>query len=138
MLVLDDFLSLYKSSPMPDKPHKKLDAWLLSFEFAKEIYRNTEYFPANEKFGLVSQLRRAAVSIPTNIAEGAGRKSKKEFINFLSIALGSLSEVDTLLLLARDLKFIEREITEELLIRLNIIGKLVYGLMKSLGYKSEI
>ena len=121
---------------MPDKPHKKLDAWLLSFEFAKEIYHNTEHFPATERFGLISQLRRAAVSIPTDIAEGAGRKSKKEFINFLSIALGSLSEIDTFLLLARDLKFINPEITEELFTRLNIIGKLIYGLMKSLGYNA--
>jgi four helix bundle protein len=93
---------------MPGKPHKRLDAWLLSFEFAKEIYRNTEYFPASEKFGLVSQLRRASVSIPTNIAEGAGRKSRKEFVNFLSIALGSVSEVDTLLLLAKDLNLLNR------------------------------
>ncbi|MGN6354091.1 MAG: four helix bundle protein [Parafilimonas sp.] len=122
---------------MPDKPHKKLDAWKLSFEFVKEIYLVTEVFPSSEKFGLTSQLRRASVSIPTNIAEGAGRKSKKEFINFLSIALGSISEVDTLLLLSRDLKLIQPELTDELLIKLDVIGKLIFGLMKSLGYKSE-
>ncbi|MGN6213696.1 four helix bundle protein [Parafilimonas sp.] len=122
---------------MPDKPHKKLDAWKLSFEFVKEIYFVTEVFPSSEKFGLTSQLRRASVSIPTNIAEGAGRKSKKEFINFLSIALGSISEVDTLLLLSRDLKLIQPELTDELLIKLDVIGKLIFGLMKSLGYKSE-
>ncbi len=122
---------------MSNKPHKKLDAWKLSFEFVKDIYRITEDFPVNEKFGLTSQLRRASVSIPTNIAEGAGRKSKKEFINFLSIALGSVSEVDTLLLLARDLKFIKPEPTDELLIKLDVIGKLIYGLMKSLGYSAD-
>ena len=122
---------------MADKPHKKLDAWKLSFEFVIEIYRSTENFPANEKFGMTSQLRRAAVSIPSNIAEGAGRKSKKEFINFLSIALGSVSEVDTLLLLAKDLKFINPELTDALLIRLDAIGKLIYGLMKSLGYTAN-
>ena len=120
---------------MADKPHKKLDAWKLSFEFVKEVYLITHDFPANEKFWLTSQIRRSAISIPANIAEGAGRKSKKEFINFLSIALGSLSELDTLLLLARDLKFIKPESTDELLIKLDIIGKLIYGLMKSLGYK---
>ncbi len=122
---------------MPDKPHKKLDAWKLSFEFVKEIYFATENFPSNERFGLTSQLRRAVVSIPTNIAEGAGRKSKKEFINFLSIALGSISEADTLLLLARDLKFIKPELTDELLIKLDVIGKLIYGLMKSLCYNAS-
>lgn len=121
---------------MPDKPHKKLDAWKLSFEFVKEIYLATEAFPSSEKFGLTSQLRRASVSIPTNIAEGAGRKSKKEFIHFLSIALGSVSEVDTLLLLSRDLKFINAELTDELLMKLDVIGKLIFGLMKSIGYKS--
>lgn len=117
---------------MSDKPHKKLDAWKLSFEFVKEIYLATDGFPSSEKFGLTSQLRRASVSIPTNIAEGAGRKSKKEFINFLSIALGSVSEVDTLLLLSRDLNFIKPELTDELLIKLDVIGKLIFGLMKSL------
>lgn len=106
----------------------------IKFEFVKEIYLVTNEFPVNEKFGLTSQIRRAAVSIPANIAEGAGRKSKKEFINFLSIALGSLSELDTLLLLAGDLKFISSEVTDELLIKLDVIGKLIYGLMKSLGY----
>jgi len=122
---------------MTDKPHKKLDAWKYSFEFVKDIYRVTETLPANEKFGLASQMRRAAVSIPSNIAEGAGRKSKKEFINFLSIALGSMSELDTLLLLAKELGFVESVSVEILLNKLDIIGKLIFGLMKSLGYVSE-
>ena len=122
---------------MSDKPHKNLDAWKHSFEFAKEIYKATLFFPADEKFGLTSQLRRAAVSLPANIAEGAGRKSPKEFIHFLSIALGSVAELDTLLLLSKDLKFIEEKVVTDLLDKLNIIGKLIYGLMKSLGYKSE-
>ncbi|QEC66326.1 four helix bundle protein [Panacibacter ginsenosidivorans] len=117
--------------------YKNLDVWKYSFDFVKEIYKATLSFPADEKFGLTSQLRRAAVSLPANIAEGAGRKSTKEFIRFLSIALGSVSELDTLLLLSKDLKFIEGETVTELLDRLNIIGKLIYGLMKSLGYKSE-
>ena len=122
---------------MTDKPHKKLDAWKFSFELVKEIYRATENLPTNEKFGLASQIRRAAVSVTSNIAEGAGRKSKKEFINFLSIALGSVSELDTLLLLTKELGFIESEIVEVLLSKLDIIGKLIFGLMKSLGYVSE-
>lgn len=122
---------------MPNKPHQKLDAWKYSFEFVKEVYRATDNLPATERFGLTSQIRRAAVSIPSNIAEGAGRKSKKEFVNFLSIALGSLSEPDTLLLLTKELGFIGSEIVELLLNKLDVIGKLIYGLMKSLGYVSE-
>jgi len=117
---------------MSDKPHKNLDAWKLSFEFVKHLYIITANFPSEEKFGLISQLRRAAVSVPVNIAEGAGRKSTKEFINFLSIALGSVSELDTLILLSRDLGFMKTEISVELLNKLDIIGKLIYGLMKKL------
>ena len=70
--------------------------------------------------------------MPVNIAEGAGRKSTKEFVNFLSIALGSVSELDTLILLSRDLGFMKTEISVELLNKLDIIGKLIYGLMKKL------
>jgi four helix bundle protein len=122
---------------MNDKPHKNLDAWKLSFEFVKEIYLATASFPSDERFGLISQLRRAAVSLPTNIAEGAGRKSTKEFINFLSIALGSVAELDTLLLLSKELRYLKEETCSILLQKLDIIGKIVYGLMKKLGYKRE-
>lgn len=122
---------------MNDKPHKNLDAWKLSFEFTKEIYSATASFPSDEKFGLISQLRRASVSLPTNIAEGAGRKSTKEFINFLSITIGSVAELDTLLLLSKELKYLNEETCSILLKKLDIIGKIVYGLMKKLGYRSE-
>ena len=120
------------------KPHQKLDAWKKSFFFVKEIYLITEKLPADERFGLTSQIRRSSVSIPSNIAEGAGRKSKKEFIQFLSIALGSLSELDTQLLLCKELGFIDQINCDNLISELDIIGKLIYGLMKSLGYKSEL
>jgi len=122
---------------MPDKPHKNLNAWKYSFEFAKEIYNATSSFPADEKFGMISQLRRAAVSVPVNIAEGAGRKSPKEFINFLSIALGSIAELDTLLLLSKEFKYINEDAVMILLEKLDVIGKLIYGLMKSLGYNAD-
>ena len=121
---------------MNDKPHKTLDAWKFSLEFVKEIYSATAFFPSDEKFGLISQIRRAAVSLPCNIAEGAGRKSLKEFINFLSIALGSLAELDTLLLLSKELRYLKEEACFDLLKKLDIIGKLIYGLMKKLGYRS--
>ncbi len=118
------------------KPHKKLNAWVKSFEFVKEIYLVTDKFPSEEKFGLVSQMRRAAVSVPVNIAEGAARKSKKEFIQFLHIALGSMTELDTLLLLSADVGFISKSECDSLIDKLDTIGKIIYGLIKSLDSKT--
>ncbi len=80
---------------MERKPHARLKAWKSAMDLVEEIYRTTENFPRHERFGLVSQMRRSAVSIPSNIAEGAARSSRKELLNFLSIARGSLSELDT-------------------------------------------
>ncbi len=88
------------------KTHKDLDVWKESMTLAKEVYRLTTNFPKEETFGLASQMRRAAVSIPSNIAEGAARNSTKEFIQSLYIALGSLAELETQLLLARELEFV--------------------------------
>lgn len=119
------------------KPHQNLEAWKKSFSFVINVYRATEEFPADERFGLISQMRRCSVSIPSNIAEGAGRKSKKEFIQFLSISLGSSSELDTQLLLSKELGFMAEDKCTLLISELDLIGKLIYGLMKSLGYKSE-
>jgi four helix bundle protein len=78
-----------------NRPHKKLDVWQLAMECTFDIYRITKTFPIDEKFGLTDQLRRASVSVPSNIAEGASRNTKKEFVNYLYIAQGSLSEIDT-------------------------------------------
>ena len=77
------------------KTHKDLDAWKGAMDLVETIYKFTLSFPSDEIFGLTSQIKRAAVSIPSNRAEGAGRKSDKEFIQFLHIALGTLSEVET-------------------------------------------
>ena len=117
------------------KPHKNLNAWLKSFEFVKDLYRVTAAFPPEEKYGLVSQMRRASVSVPVNIAEGAARKSQKEFIQFLHIALGSMTELDTLILLSVELGFIKSNESDLLIEKLDIIGKLIYGLIKSLERK---
>lgn len=75
--------------------YKELNIWKKSLNLAVDVYVLTQKFPAEEKFGLISQLRRCAVSVPSNIAEGAGRKSNKEFSQFLSISYGSLCEMDT-------------------------------------------
>ena len=78
-----------------EKPHRKLKVWQESMDFVIDLYRILEGFPREERFGLVTQLQRAVVSIPSHLAEGAARKSKKEFLQFLYIARGSLSELDT-------------------------------------------
>ena len=83
------------------KTHKDLDVWKLAIDFVTKIYLRTDDFPKNEEFGLKSQIRRAVVSIPANISEGAARNSTKEFLQFLHISLGSLSELETLLIIQR-------------------------------------
>jgi len=93
--------------------HKDLDVWKKSMDLVETVYKLTQKFPESEKFGLTSQMRRCAVSIPSNIAEGAARKGDKEFIHFLHIALGSLSELETQYLIAMRLIFIEKEDTIE-------------------------
>ena len=77
------------------KPHEQLDAWKFSMELAKAVYQMTATFPAEERYGLPQQMRRAAVSIPSNIAEGAGRNGAKEYLHFIGVARGSLAELET-------------------------------------------
>jgi len=92
----------------------------------------TTRFPGEEKFGIVAQIRRAGVSVPTNIAEGAARNSKREFIRFLCIAMGSLSELDTLLLLSMELKYLAQEEFDNLMFHLEVIARLIKGLINKL------
>jgi len=86
--------------------HKDLDVWKLGIQLVKDVYAASSKFPKEEAYGLSSQLRRAAVSVPANIAEGAARNGKKEFIQFLYVSLGSLSEIETLLIIAEDLNYL--------------------------------
>ena len=110
------------------RPHHNLDVWKKAVGFSVRIYEITETFPRDEKYGLTSQVRRAAVSIAANIAEGAGRTSKKEFANFLSIAQGSASEVETELLIALRLGYVNQEVFRDLTSGLDEIGRMVTGL----------
>ena len=88
------------------RKHHELRVWQDGIQLVKLVYRHTESFLKSELFGLVSQMRRAAVSIPANIAEGAARSTRKEFAHFLTIARGSLSELDTFVILARELGYL--------------------------------
>src|ERR1700759_5463824 len=119
------------------RPHEKLDAWSIAMDFVVEAYRTTETFPKEEKFGLVSQIRRAAVSVPANIAEGAARQSDKEFTYFLSNAQGSASELETELIIARRLGYIEDERLIELRAMLGKVGRLITGLSQHLKRKAQ-
>lgn len=120
-----------------NKPHKKLNAWSDAVDLAQQIYRVTERFPSNEQFGLTSQIQRAAVSIPSNIAEGAARQTKKEFLNFLHIAKGSLSELDTQLEIARRLEYLDQARWETLDERLERIDRMLSGLVRSLRRRNN-
>jgi len=113
--------------------HKELDVWVKSMDLVEYIYKISSKFPDSEKFGLVSQIRRASVSIPSNIAEGAGRKGNKEFVQFLHIALGSLSELDTQYLIAVRLNYIEKSKKLELLI--NDVKRLLLGFRNYINRK---
>jgi len=120
-----------------EKPHKKLDVWQRAMKTAQMVYELTSTFPAEEKFGLVSQMRRAVVSIPSNIAEGAARQGGREFRNFLSMAQGSLSELDTQLELAVLFGFVSNENLVEITGELLRIDKMLSGLIRSLTKKDS-
>ena len=89
--------------------HKDLDVWKMGLDLVERLYKVTVAFPKEEQFCLTAQIRRAAISVPSNIAEGAARNSKREFLQYLYISLGSLSEVETQLLIARRLGYLEDE-----------------------------
>lgn len=116
--------------------HKDLEVWKESMSFVTEVYKVTQSFPKEELYTLSNQLRRSAVSIPSNIAEGAARQSSKEFIQFLYIALGSLMESETQLIIAKNLKFIDDDNFELLNEKINLISKLLNGLIRYRKNKS--
>ena len=119
------------------RPHERLEVWQTAVEFVVTVYRETESFPKEERFGLTSQIRRAAVSIAANIAEGAGRESTKEFNHFLSNAQGSVSELATELLIANKLEFLRKDVYTEMTGTLNSIGRMIVGLARHLKMKAN-
>jgi len=113
------------------KPHRNLIAWQKTMDLAIEIYRITKSFPNEEVYGLTSQLRRAGISGPSNIAEGAAGRSRQQFSNYLSNAIGSLNEIDTQLELALSLGYLSNADYKRLYQALDECLALTYGLKKS-------
>lgn len=116
---------------------KDLLIWQKSYKLCFEVYNITQLFPPDEKFGLISQLRRAAVSIPSNIAEGHGKKSTSEYIYALHLAYGSLCELETQLLLSKDLGYLENDKFKYLNEIITEVGKMLKVLLKILKSKNK-
>lgn len=112
--------------------YKSLDVWKESRKLVSEIYLITEHFPESEKFGITNQMRRAAVSIPSNIAEGIARNSKKDTCRFFYISKGSLYELETQIYLSLDLKYLSEKELEKIILQLTSVRKLIIGLIKYL------
>lgn len=117
---------------MTIRSYRDLEVWKRSMALVKSVYTLSGAFPADERFGLTSQLRRSAVSIPSNIAEGRARKSTKDFLRFLNIAYGSLAEIETQLLLSKDMAFAPASEVDALLNETAEIARMINGLTVSL------
>ncbi|MBM4169841.1 MAG: four helix bundle protein [Ignavibacteria bacterium] len=115
-----------------EKQHKKLQLWKESMDLVTQLYRITKDFPREEEFGLKSQLRRAAVSVPSNIAEGLARTTKKEKLRFLSYARSSLSEIDAQIEIADRLELVSREDSDILDRQMTLVERLLSGLIRSI------
>lgn len=116
------------------KCFKDLIVWQKAYKLTLEIYKITEKFPKHEQYGLSSQIRRAAVSVVSNIAEGYSRKGRGEYINFLSMAYASLSEFETQLLLSKDLGYITEDELNELLNLKDEVGGMLFSMQRKLRY----
>lgn len=112
---------------------KNLVVWQKSIDLTTEIYSITKGFPLEEKYGLTSQIRRAAVSVASNIAEGAGRKSNKEFKHFLTISLGSVFELETQIIVACRLDLIDESKVSDIQLRISEIQKMIFSLERSIA-----
>jgi four helix bundle protein len=112
--------------------YSKLIVWQRSHKLVLSLYRVTQSFPASERYGLISQLRRAALSVPTNIAEGSKRAAPRDYGHFLNMAEGSLSETEYLVLVSRDLGYISIETANGYLVELTELMKMLYGLRRTI------
>ena len=115
------------------KTHKDLEVWQKSISLVTALYSLTSKYPSNEMYGITSQIRRAAISIPTNISEGAARNHRKEFIQFLGISIGSAAELETLLLISANLKYLADETYIHISLDLEKILRMLINLKRSLS-----
>ncbi len=116
---------------MEQKPHYRLIVWRKSIDVVKGVYELTRHLPPDERFSLTNQMRRAAVSVASNIAEGAGRRSTGEKMNFFHIARGSLTELDTQVEICEVLGYVIAEERKPLQDQIDLVGRLLYGLIRS-------
>jgi four helix bundle protein len=122
---------------MSVKDYRELIAWQKGMDLVEMVYRMTDAFPRKEVYGLTSQMRRAVVSIPSNIAEGQARSTTRDFLNFLSIAMGSLKEAETQVLISRRLGYLNELQTSQLLELTTEVGRVISGLTNSLRRRSR-
>jgi four helix bundle protein len=118
--------------------HRDLKVWQFAVQNSKEIYKSLKKFPLDEKFGLIDQIKRAAISISTNIAEGCGRESAKEFLHFLTIAYDSSTEIDSLIFTSFELEFIEKENYEKIIQKNQEIQKMINSLKVSIKKRNNL
>jgi four helix bundle protein len=130
LFYLKSHISILESKTMHNL--KELKIWNKAIDLTVDVYNATVNFPSDERFGLISQSRRCAVSIPSNIAEGAGRNSKKEFSNFLGIANGSSYELQTQLIISNKLSLLSDELLDVLLKQIDELQKMNYAFQKTL------
>ena len=121
---------------MERKRYTELQVWQKAMSLTKKIYQITGLFPEEERFGLTSQMRRAAVSVPSNIAEGYARTSTKDYIHFLSIARGSIAEIETQLYISKDLEYVQEERLENVFALIEEISKMLTAMIVKLKQKT--
>lgn len=117
------------------RSHRDLSVWQLGMRIAEDVYAVSRDFPDDERFSLTSQIRRAAISIPANIAEGNSRSTTKDYLRFLSIAVGSLAEIETFLELARRFDYCKSDRIDDILVRVAEERRMLRGLQRSLRSK---
>ena len=115
------------------KSFRDLNIWQKGIDLVKDVYKETKNYPKEEMYGLTNQIRRAAISIPSNIAEGHIRQHRAEFRQFLSVALGSLAELETQIIISRELEYMSGEISQKLVGQVNLLGKMIRSLTKKLA-----
>ena len=118
--------------------YKDLIVWQKSIQLVTDIYSITKTFPSDERYGIVSQINRAVISIPANIAEGWGRELSKNYLQFLRISRGSLMEVETIVLISKNLNYINEKDFREISKKIDEVGKILQGLIKSIQQKTTL